>query len=68
MLSISQSLSISQLPSPLEESELILFTVGIADRQSFQLLLQQLDQHRVQRALLWLHAEQQSSLCLNINH
>ena len=45
---------ISRLPSPLEESELILSAVGVADRQSFQSLLQQLDQHRVHHALLWL--------------
>ena len=46
----------SQLPRPLSQSELILSTVGIAQRETFQTLLQQLNHQRIHNALLWLQA------------
>ncbi len=44
----------SQLPHPLNESELILSAVSVAQRETLQNLLQQIDDQQVYRALLWL--------------
>lgn len=44
----------TQLPRPLSESELILSSVGVAHRETFATLLQQVDHHKVYTALLWL--------------
>ena len=53
----------SQLPRPLNESELILSAVGVAQRETLQNLLQQIDHRQVHRALLWLR--QNNSLYAN---
>jgi hypothetical protein len=46
----------SQLPRPLTQSELILSSVEVSHRETFQTLLQQLDHHKIYQALLWLSA------------
>ena len=46
----------NQFPRPLNESELIMSSVGISQRHTFQNLLGQINQEHVHQALLWLRA------------